>query len=91
MYIDVLELSMCSCLSTLHHDTSCSVHLQADLYRLVPQVPGLAASHCLQGWRRAAERNKAGTFISRIPPLGCHVLSVPCSTKPEPLPGRPSH
>ena len=69
----------------LHPDSSCSVHLEADLDRWVPQPLCHAAPHsthvlAADGWQ-GEERGRLGHLFPGLAPR-----VVLCLTKPEPLP-----
>ena len=87
----ILDVFSCagSLSCALHPDSSCSVHLEADLDRWVPQPLCHAASpqHPCAGCRRVAGRRerKAGTFISRIGPMRCVMLDQARTPADRPL------
>lgn len=98
MYVDVLEIFRSLLSTRVQPYAPRCVRLQADVYRQPHRPPcqaarpsafGLSEVQAGDGWQGGVR--KVGTLISRMHPFGCFVLSVSCSTKPEPLPGRPFH
>lgn len=88
-FTDEAILDVFSCAGSLscalHPDSSCSVRLEADLDRWVPQPLCHAAPHnthvlAADGWQ-GEERGRLGHLFPGLAP--CVVL---CLTKPEPLP-----
>ena len=67
----------------LHPDSSCSVHMEADLDRWVPQP--LCHVLAADGWQGEEKGRKAGTFISRIGPMRCVMLDQTRTRADRPL------